>query len=162
MDKNLTTPPQSMVAELSAWNNGKGIDLESWIACSGNFQLAVGYSTIFWPKFVLFEDYIFRDREGLKSEQVRASEADCKRDKRSIEWVFNHLHIADIQYHGCEDLSEDKIMFLGQTLREIWEAKLRWQFPDRPCVVEFYEPEDRNNLVEFQLSFWQKKHEKID
>ena len=50
-------------------------------------------------------------------------------------------------------------MFLGQVLKEIWEVKLRWQFPDRPCVVEFYEPEDRTNLIEFQLSFWQKKHE---
>jgi hypothetical protein len=52
-------PPASMIQELSAWNNGKGIDLESWTGCSGNFKLAVGYSTIFWPKFNLDEDYIF-------------------------------------------------------------------------------------------------------
>jgi len=49
-------PPASMIQELSAWNNGKGIDLESWTGCSGNFKLAVGYSTIFWPKFNLVED----------------------------------------------------------------------------------------------------------
>ena len=93
-------------------------------------------------------------------ENVRAYEQQSKNDKYSVEWVSNHLHIADIQSHGCEDISEDKIVFLGRALKEIWEAKLRWQFPDRPCEVEFYEPEDRTNLIEFQLSFWQKKHEK--
>jgi hypothetical protein len=51
-------------------------------------------------------------------------------------------------------------MFLGKVLKEIWETKLHWQFPDRPCEFEFYEPEDRTNLVEFQLTFWQKKHAK--
>jgi len=157
MTNNLPTPPQSMVAELAAWNNGKGIDLKSWVACSGNFQLAVGYSTIFWPRFVLYEDYILRD--GFSVESVRGCEETRKSDKQSVEWVLNHLHIADIQYHGCEDLSEDKIVFLGRTLKEIWEAKLLWQFPDKPCVVDFYEPDDRKNLIEFQLSFWQKKHE---
>ena len=39
--------PKSMKEELGAWNNGKGIDLDSWISCSGNFSLAVGYASIF-------------------------------------------------------------------------------------------------------------------
>ena len=41
-----------MLPELAEWNNGKGIDLKSWIGCSGNFRLAIGYSAIFWPRFV--------------------------------------------------------------------------------------------------------------
>jgi len=41
---------------LAAWNNGDGIDLESWVANEGNFSLAVGYASIFWPAFTLFED----------------------------------------------------------------------------------------------------------
>jgi hypothetical protein len=147
-----------MTPELAAWNNGRGIDLESWIACSGDFKLAVGYSSVFWPRFELYDDYILK--VGYSAENVQAFEQQCKGDKRSVEWVCNHLHIADIQSHGCEDISEDKIVFLGRVLKEIWEAKLRWQFPDRPCEVVFYEPEDRTNLIEFQLSFWQKKHEK--
>jgi hypothetical protein len=44
-------PPESMRAELRAWNNGNGIDLESWVGCQGNFRLAVGYTTVFWPRF---------------------------------------------------------------------------------------------------------------
>ena len=50
--------PESMKAELAAWNNGAGIDLESWIGCEGRFSLAVGYASIFWPAFTLIEGYI--------------------------------------------------------------------------------------------------------
>ena len=53
--------PQSMKAELAAWNNGNGIDLESWISCEGRFSLAVGYASVFWPAFTLFEGYIVSD-----------------------------------------------------------------------------------------------------
>ncbi len=150
-------PPASMVSELSAWNNGRGVSLETWTECIGNFKLAVGYATIFWPKFVLFEDYIFR--ENFSVDSLRGFEKQNNGNKQCTEWVINHLHLDGIHHHGCEDISEDKLIFLGKTLKEVWEAKLLWQFPDRPCTVEFYQPEDKKNLVEYQISFWQKKHE---
>jgi hypothetical protein len=152
----MSQPPADMLPELAEWNNGKGIDLESWIECSGNFRLAIGYSTVFWPRFVLFEDYILR--EGFTIDSVRGFEAQHKCDKRSVEAVLNHLHIADIQYHGCEDITEQRVVFLGRILMEIYMAKLAWQFPDRPCEVSFYEPDDRTDLIGFQITFWQKKH----
>lgn len=49
--------PDSMKSELAAWNDGRGISLRDWTANSGNFSLAVGYSEIFWPRFVAFEKY---------------------------------------------------------------------------------------------------------
>ncbi len=151
--------PPSMLSELSAWNGGKGIALESWIECIGDFKLAVGYSTIFWPRFTLFEDYILR--EGFNVEALRGFEKSSK-GKASVEWVINHLHIVDIHCNDQKSLSEDKIVYLGNVLKEIYEAKLRLQFPDRPCEVEFYQPEDRTRLIDFQLSFWQMKHKNED
>jgi hypothetical protein len=149
--------PPSMASELSAWNGGNGIELQSWVECIGDFKLAVGYSTIFWPQFVLFEDYILR--EGFSVESLRGFENGNKH-KASVEWVMNHLHIADIHCNDSNNVSEDKITFLGNVLKEIYETKLRAQFPDRPCDVEFQEPEDKKDLTAYQLSFWQKKHEK--
>jgi hypothetical protein len=147
-------PPSDMIPELSSsWMNS----LEHWVDCNGNYSLAVGYATVFWPTFVPFEDYILR--EGFDVENLRVWERQQKGNKRDVESLLNHVHIGDI-HQEHKDISEDKIVFLGRVLKEIWEAKLRWQFPDRPCEVEFYEPEDRTNLIEFQLSFWQKKHEK--
>ena len=90
--------PESMKAELAAWNNGAGIDIESWVGCEGKFSLAVGYSSIFWPPFTLFEGYILR--EGFSEDSLRGFERNG-RSRKSVEWLMNHLHIADIQYYGC-------------------------------------------------------------
>jgi hypothetical protein len=148
--------PEDMRAELAAWNSGKGIELETWVGCMGSFKLAVGYSTIFWPRFVLFEGYILRD--GFKIESLRGCEAQCKGDRRSVERVMNHLHIADIQHAECEDISADRLRFIGSVLLEIHQCKLQWQFPDRPCEVQFHEPENQDDLLGYELSFWQKIH----
>lgn len=149
--------PESMKAELSAWNNGKGIDLESWVGCEGNFRLAVGYTTIFWPAFVEFEGYILRDSFSVDS--LRAFEARANTDKASIESVMNHLHLDDIQYLGCPDITIDKLIFLGSILKEIYEAKLKFRFPDRPCRVSLFIPDDKTALSAYEITFWQIANE---
>lgn len=149
--------PPSMAEELQAWNNGAGIDLESWTSCLGSFSMAVGYASIFWPDFVVFEDYILRDGFGISG--LRGFEEAYPEDPRAIEAVMNHLHISDIHV-GCEDLTADKAQVLGETLRSIYTLKLAGEFPDRPCRVEFYQPEDIENLDDYQITFWQEKHEK--
>lgn len=149
--------PESMRAELQAWNNGRGIDLESWVGCEGRFSLAVGYITIFWPDFVEHDGYILRN--GFNIESLRGFECKEGTTRKSVEWVMNHLHLDGIQYAGCEDISKDKLITLGNTLKEIYEAKLKFQFPNNPCFVEFYIPEDPEDLGDYQISFWQQCHE---
>jgi hypothetical protein len=152
--------PESMKSELAAWNDGSGIDLESWIGCEGRFSLAVGYTTLFWPEFVLFEGYILR--KGFAESSLRGfegSKSQSKINRRSVEWTLNHLHLVDTQYQGCEDASKDKFLLLGNILKEIYQAKLLWQFPDNPCTVQFHIPADEEDLVQYQVSFWQKCHE---
>ena len=78
---------------------------------------------------------------------------------KSVEAVLNHLHIEDIQHLGCEDISADKLLALGNVLKEIYQAKLSWQFPDRPCIVEFYVPDDKDNFIDYQITFWQRAFE---
>jgi len=150
-----------MKEELGAWNNGKGIDLESWIACTGNFSLAVGYASIFCPEFVEFEGYIFRGEEfGEEAiSSLRSFESQEGSTPGSIEWVMNHLHILDLHCSDHENLTVDKIVFLGEKLKAIYEARLAYLFPGKPCIVEFYKPDDEQDLVAYQLSFWQEKHE---
>lgn len=155
------TIPKSMVEELSLWNNGKGIDLESWVGCEGNFRLAVGYTSIFCPKFVEYNGYILQAEEVNEHliSAVKRWESVNDTTRQGVEWVINHLHIADIQHNGCEDISKDKLLVIGNALKRIYEAILSYEFPDRPCVVEFHVPEDEHDLDSYQISFWQKKHE---
>jgi hypothetical protein len=149
--------PDSMKAELAAWNSGRGIDLKSWVGCEGNFRLAVGYSAIFWPEFVEFEGYILR--AGFSLESLRGFEQRDGIDRAGVESVMNHRHIADIQYYGCPDASSDKLLRLGTVLKEIYEAKLRWQFPSRPCRVSLFVPDDTEDLIGYEVTFWQQAHE---
>ena len=149
--------PESMKSELGAWNNGKGIDLESWIGCEGNFSLAVGYATVYWPEFVEFDGYILP--KGFREESLRGFESQEGSTRKSTEWVMNHLHIANIQAAESGDISTDKLLAIGHTLKEIYEAKLKWQFPEKRCVVEFYIPKDEKEFWEYQISFWQVAHE---
>jgi hypothetical protein len=62
-------------------------------------------------------------------------------------------------FYGCPDASKDKIILLGNRLTEIYRAKLEWKFLHHPCAVEFYIPEDPEDPIEYQLSFWSKRDE---
>jgi hypothetical protein len=151
--------PASMRAELQRWNNGDGIDLESWISCEGSFRLAVGYSTTFWPRFESRGQYILR--AGATEESIRSFETQPNSSPASVEAVLNHLHLKDIQQAFCEDVSSDKLIFLGNVLKEIYEAKLAWQFPDSACEVDLFFPDDRDDLWGYQITFWQKKWQAV-
>lgn len=149
----MTDVPESMKSELAAWNDGQGIDLYSWTACTGSFALAVGYSEVFWPRFVEFERYVLT--EGFHVEHLRSFERNPEATRESVEWVMNHIHIAEIQHDACADIAADKLIILGERLREIYAVKLAFQFPDRRFCVEFYQPEDPEEFRDYQLSFFQ-------
>ena len=78
---------------------------------------------------------------------------------RGIECVMNHLHIRDIHHTGDQTINAAKAQYLGTILKEIHEVKLAHDFPDRPCTVDLFIPEDEDDLTAYSLTFWQKKHE---
>lgn len=45
-----------LIPDAKLWNNGQGVDPESWIWMTGNYDFAVGYSFLFWPEFVVIDD----------------------------------------------------------------------------------------------------------
>ena len=144
-----------MKAELGQWNNGNGITLDQWVGCIGNLNLAIGYSTIFWPKFEAVGKYILT--EGWKPEAIRGCEVRQDMNYKNVEWVLNHFHLCDLHAHNKIEVTADQLLHLGNTLKEIYTVKLRHEFPERPCVVEFFIPTDPDDLVEYQISFWQAK-----
>jgi hypothetical protein len=143
----------SLIPEMRDWNNGAGIDVNAWVGCTGNFCLAVGYSTVFWPRLVEFEGYVLH--EGFSVDSLRGFEQSCGSDRQQVEAVMNHRHIADIQYYGCEDITRERIVYLGRILREIYSAKLAWQFPERRFEVVFNE-DGVEHLTNYEVTFFQK------
>ena len=100
-----------MQQELANWSFPAGTELESWVECMGNFSLAVGYATLFWPKFSAIGEYIFRGEPP--AENIAGFENQAASTPKSVEAVLNHLHLADIQHAFCEDSSKDKLIHLG-------------------------------------------------
>jgi hypothetical protein len=153
------TPPDFslLIPELPRWNNGAGIDAEGWIECIGNFELATGYSLIFWPSFVSFDGYVLR--EGFGEEALRGfdrqpnpREASAEAVRASVEAVMNHIHIADI--HCNVRPTEAQLRYLGRVLKDIHEVKLQRDFPDLRFTVSFND-QPNLDLTDYQLTFWQ-------
>ena len=149
--------PISMRDELGQWNGGKGIDLESWVGCEGSFSLAVGYTTVFLPEFEEIKGYVLH--KGVPIDIIRGFENREGSSRLSVEATLNHIHLVDLQYHGCPDVSSDKLVTLGQVLKEIYEAKLKWQFPLRLCTTSLYILNDPNAYRDYEFTFWQTAHE---
>lgn len=147
-----------LIPELPKWNGGKGISPSDWAACSGNLELAVGYTTIFCPDFVEFEGYVLRD--GFSLESLRGFEEQTGNDRKSVEWVMNHWHISSLHAFSKDDAQvpdevfEARLRFLGRKLTEIHQAKLAWQFPEKKFRVEFND-EPGLDFIDYQMSFWQ-------
>lgn len=146
----MSDDPNQLIEELPRWNNGDGIDAEGWVQCMGSYELAVGYSLIFWPRFVRFENYVLR--EGFSEASLRSFEQQDGCPREAVEWVMNHIHIADI--HCNAKATEAQLRYLGRILTEIHEVKLRADFPDLRFEVEFND-EPGLDPVDYQFSFWQ-------
>jgi hypothetical protein len=142
-----------LIPELSNWNNGKGIDILSWIGCVGDYEKAIGYSIVFWPEFIAVEDLIVR--EGTKKDDVKKWLDECKGERKKTEALINHLHIRDIQYWNCPGATPERLSYLGQILKEIYECKLKKDFPKREFVVELQEGNE-DDLDGFMLTFYQR------
>jgi len=143
----------SLIPELKDWNNGAGIDVESWIGCVGDFQKAIGYSTIFWPQFAEVDGFVVY--RGTTREVLQEWLESCKGDRKAVEALVNHLHLVDIHYYGCPDATPERLAFLGRVLKEIYECKLRCRFPGKRFTVRL-DDGPSEDLYDYILTFYQE------
>lgn len=141
-----------LIPELPTWNNGAGISVESWVGCCGNFELAIAYSRLFWPDFTEYEGCVFFSDFSVDS--YRGFMEQCKGDRRCVETAMNHRHVFDYFSHAGGSATEAQVIYLGRMLREIWQAKLARDFPNRQFVVIFPEG-PYEDLITYEVSFWQ-------
>lgn len=153
MPQRLTTVPiADLVPELREWNNGKGIDLDSWLGCVGSFGHAIAYGELFWPEFVEHDGCILF--AGFSEVSYQGFLDQAKGDKTAVEAVMNHRHILDLFPSDYSNASKVQIMYLGRLLKEIWGTRLRQEFPQKNLVVSFSE-ESAVDLLDYELTFFQ-------
>lgn len=146
-----------LIPELRDWNDGRGIDVESWIGHVGDYRKAIAYSAIFWPQFVEIEGCVVM--EGSTREVVLQWLEYCGGDRRAAEATMNHLHLLDLHGAGCPDATAPRLVYLGRTLKESYEYKLQRDFPAKRFCVEFDDaPVDPADLTGYVLTFYQIGH----
>jgi hypothetical protein len=142
-----------LIPELKQWDDGKGIDAKSWIGCVGNFQKMIGYSTVFWPTFTEVDGFVVE--KNVTHDHVLQWLDACKGDRHRAQKVINHIDLWTLHHHGCEDVSPERLAYLGPVLREIYEQKLKRDFPERTFVVEYIEPDDTEDIDGYCVTFYE-------
>ena len=158
------TNVQKLIPEIKKWQeiNGNQFDAEDWIAIEGNIKLAIGYSFIFWPDLIEYENCVFLKSHFSIETYNQWKKVDYVEYFSQIEYVLNHIHILDLfaEEEGKQrEVSKDQIIYLGNVLREIYETKLRAQFKDKAFVVTFNGNDQINDLYDYELSFHQLQNE---
>ncbi|MBI3545884.1 MAG: hypothetical protein HY081_04730 [Gammaproteobacteria bacterium] len=154
----MTPDWERLIPQLKAWreHNKDNTDPDGWVSCMGDWELAIAYSTIFWPRFVEIEGMVFS--EGTSQDAVREWLTSTNGDKRATEATLNHIHVLHLHHPGIwANATRDQIVYLGRTLKEIYETKLRINFPEKEFVVDFNESDDKA-IENYQLIWHQKSH----
>jgi hypothetical protein len=145
-----------LIPDLPNWNNGNGIDVDGWLGYMGKFQLMIAFSQLFWPDFVELDGCVFRYEVDPGNYDAWLNTT--KGNKASVEAVINHRHILDLFYPARDSATAAQLIYIGRVLKEILTVKLQHDFPTRVFTVAIDEgPFD--DLVEYQVTFWQPANE---
>ena len=142
----------ALIPELPTWNEGKGIDVDSWLACVGNYEHAIAYGRLFWPEFSVHEDCVLF--AGFNEKSFVGFMEQTRGNKKAVEGVMNHRHILDLFPNVKTEPSRALVVHLGRVLKDMWSCKLRRNFPSREITVSF--PEDGiEDLLDYEITFFQ-------
>lgn len=148
-----TTDFNALIPELKDWNNGKGIDIDSWIRCVTNHKVLVGCSRILWPDFVEHDGCILLG-DSVDEARYRGFLKSAEGDRRVAEATMNHQHV--LHLFATELPTRELVLYVGRLLKEIWQVKLNHDFPGRRFTVSFPEESDLE-LIDYELTFYQER-----
>ena len=102
---------------------------------------------LFWPQFIKKDSYVFLRDKYSEEEFLKLS-----KEKSDPEYWINLLTIDDF-FSELEN-GEEKAKSLAHSLVEIWQEKLKKDFPDKNFVVEYVYDKEYGDCG---LTFYQKK-----
>lgn len=102
---------------------------------------------LFWPHFIEKNNYIF-----LKEKYSEENFSRLISEKSDPEYWINLLTIDDF-FSELEN-GEEKAKLLAHSLIELWEVKLKKDFPDKDFVVQYIYDKEYGDCG---LTFYQKK-----
>jgi hypothetical protein len=143
----------ALIPELSTWNEGKGLNVDSWLTRIGSYEHAVAYARLFWPAFTIHEDCVLF--AGFSEKIFGGFMEQTGGNKQAVEAVMNHRHILDLFQNVSREPTEEVLLHLGRMLKDMWSCKLRRDFPSRTVLVTFPE-EGIDDLSDYEITFFQE------
>ncbi len=129
----------ALVPELQEWRDtlGEEVRLEDWIDHTGDIRLAIGYMRRLWPAFRLYKKGLYL-AEGFSEEIWEEWHDAHKGNRQQIERTINHVPLLDFfaNLETQESISRIQLLYFGEYLQKMWEAKLQSEYPDRKIIVE--------------------------
>jgi len=119
---------------LAGWNAGVGIAPDDWIWIEGQAEQALGYCALFWPDIEVVEDFILRAPYHIDS--LRKWQ-ETGRSRKLIEKAMNFVSLEGA-FTGIEQSGEQyehQLKHISKLMADMWDAKLRRDFPDRDFSV---------------------------
>jgi hypothetical protein len=114
-------------------------------------HVLTAYQKLFWPDFVEHDDCVFLAFDEAKYRQwLQQTDG----DKQRVEAMMNHRHIIDLLPRTVESPTRGLVVSFGQLLRDVWETKLRRDFPKRQFCVSF-SSEESEDLSLYEVTFSQ-------
>ena len=104
----------------------------------------------------MYDDCIFR--EDISKKTYLEWRNSTNGNKTAIESVLNHLHIIDLFPNIDTTVTIDQIVFIGKKLKEMCQAKLNLDFPDRKITVVFDEI-GHKDIEGYEITFFQERKE---
>ncbi|CAN5892871.1 hypothetical protein BH24DEI2_BH24DEI2_01310 [soil metagenome] len=151
-------PDLTKMLRFQQWQEGwvrPNHDLWDFMNFHGNLDLAVAFSSLFWPDIVEVDGCYFRSQTGLQ-EMLQEWNVVLKGDKRALEGLINHLHVYDLFSFADDGVEIDLSVreCLGETLVECWTCALKTKFPEVSFTVDYATEPDEYGPT---LTFYQTK-----
>jgi hypothetical protein len=113
--------------------NKEGDAVFNWLPALGEIDAALIYARLFWPNFRSLCGSVFlRPVDQALYERWMT---ELKQDKRRVEKMLNHTHLADLFCNSESLVTAEKLLSLGRILMETWTQKLKLDFPARKFEV---------------------------
>jgi hypothetical protein len=128
-----------------------------WAFDTTSLESAIGFSELFWPPFIEYDSMVFRGDSPVSPDarkNIANWTASAKGERWKVEQMLNHEHLIDLFSERYRQGQSDKIIYLARVVREMWEAKLKLDFPNRSFVVDLHVP-PTDDIAEWQITFYQ-------
>ncbi len=153
---------EKLIPELADWRklNGDQFSIEDWVVGNGDIKFAIGYSILFWPEFIEYDECVILKSHFDSNNFESWKDTEYVISYAQIETVLNHIHILDLfgSYKKREEVNYEQILFLGNQICNIYTAKLKLEYPEKNFIFSFNGNETLNDLYDYEFTFYQEKN----